>query len=477
MKFRIKIAAVTVALISIFFAAGAGALLDNSFRSSLERERESALASYRTLADTLALAGSGGRQTVSRAVILRQFTAGGSKTWTGMWLEEGNGVLLYHWGKGKEESEREETDGIPESGCILRVETGEKGQEQIRVVGRILSGQTAVFGMTFDISGIYTLRREQERVYLIAFLLTACLAAASAWFAAMLLTRPMAALTRTSHAISEGDLSARAPEGGDDEFGVLSREFNDMAENVEKSVRRVREEAEEKERFMGYFAHEMKTPMTSVIGYADLMRSGMLDDGESRNAADMIFSEGKRLENLSSRLLEILVAGRDGIELRLCSPGGLVRDYVRRNAPLMAEKSIALTSACEEGKAMLDDTLFLSLLGNLVENAARALTEGGSVRLSVSLTEDGFLLSVQDDGPGIPKEELAHLTEAFYRVDKARSRRNGGAGLGLTLCKKIAELHNGSLDFWSELGTGTIVTARFAAGRERPTGEEDGKDA
>ena len=88
----------------------------------------------------------------------------------------------------------------------------------------------------------------------------------------------------------------------------------------------------------------------------------------------------------------------------------------------------------------------------------------------------GTSVTVSDEGPGIPEEALAHLTEAFYRVDKARSRKNGGAGLGLTLCERIAEMHNGGLSFRSEPGKGTLVTARFAAGRGRPSGKGDDRN-
>lgn len=477
MKFRFKIASVTALLISLFFALGAGILLGTSFRSSLEREKEAALASYRTVADALALAGSGDRQAESPAVILRQFTSGGTESWSGMWLRGENGAFLYHWGETGEELSEEDTASMPQSGYYLRVDADERGRERIQITGRLRVGETAVFGMSFDVSEVYALRAEQGKAYLVIFLLTVCLAAVAAWLAAKLLTRPMAALTRASRAISEGDLAARAPEGGDDEFGTLSREFNDMAESVEKSVGLAREEAEKKERFMGFFAHEMKTPMTSVIGYADLIRSGMLEGEEAREAADTIFSEGKRLENLSSKILELLVAGRDGLALRTCRPSELVREYVRRNAGMLADKGIELTEECEEGEAMLDSALFLSLVGNLVENAVRALEGGGAIRLTVSMTGDGFLFSVKDDGQGIPAEALAHLTEAFYRVDKARSRKNGGAGLGLTLCSRIAELHNGGLDIRSETGRGTLVTARFAAGRNDSARREEGKDA
>ena len=114
---------------------------------------------------------------------------------------------------------------------------------------------------------------------------------------------------------------------------------------------------------------------------------------------------------------------------------------------------------------MLEPDLFRSLLMNLLDNARKALAGGGTILVTVELTGEGCRLTVADDGPGIPKESLERLTEAFYRVDKSRSRQQGGAGLGLTLCAKIAQLHRGTLSFDSQEGQGTKVTAELKGGR------------
>ncbi len=124
-----------------------------------------------------------------------------------------------------------------------------------------------------------------------------------------------------------------------------------------------------------------------------------------------------------------------------------------------------LTCRCGKGRCLLEPDLFRSLLVNLLDNARKALSDGGEVVVSVETTDEGCTLCVEDNGPGIPAESLERLTEAFYRVDKSRSRRQGGAGLGLTLCAKIAELHKGSLYFESQEGRGTKVTAELKGGR------------
>ena len=113
---------------------------------------------------------------------------------------------------------------------------------------------------------------------------------------------------------------------------------------------------------------------------------------------------------------------------------------------------------------MLEPDLFQTLLINLLDNARKAMENGGHITVSLRMTGTGCSLAVVDDGKGIPKEALKHLTEAFYRVDKARARSRGSAGLGLALCEKIVELHHGSMRFESKEGIGTMVTVELNGG-------------
>ena len=195
----------------------------------------------------------------------------------------------------------------------------------------------------------------------------------------------------------------------------------------------------------------------------------------------MNFSEGKRLERLSLKLLDLYVAEQTEISLSVQRPGRIAEDVVAHLRSGYEEQGILLEESCEQGICMLDPDLFRSLLVNLVDNAGKALTSGIAVGgpasgkntdgeekhiwVSVQMTGNGCILCVEDDGPGIPEEAREHLTEAFYRVDKSRSRKQGGAGLGLTLCAKITELHGGTLSFEKREGGGTRVTALLNSGR------------
>ena len=217
---------------------------------------------------------------------------------------------------------------------------------------------------------------------------------------------------------------------------------------------------------MGSFAHELKTPMTALIGYAELLRSGTLSPGEQREAAGYIYSESKRLENLSRKLLDLLVLKQGDLPLVEVSPAELVGELAERLRPLLERRGISVACACREGLCLLEPDLVWSLLLNLADNAQKAMDRGGSIRFEQEMLPDGCRFRVLDSGKGIPEEALAHLTEAFYRVDKARSRKQGGFGLGLALCREIAALHGGSIRFENRTAGGVCVTVELRGGRK-----------
>lgn len=209
---------------------------------------------------------------------------------------------------------------------------------------------------------------------------------------------------------------------------------------------------------MGAFAHELKTPMTSIIGFADLLRQGNLDENTRMMAAEYIHSEGHRLERLSFKLLDLLLLKKDEITMKPVWLGTYLGEVERALAPNMKNKGIRLVCKAEQKRVVLEPDLLKSLLYNLVDNATKAMDNGGIIAVRATVIPGGCQFQVVDNGRGMEKAELAKITEAFYRVDKARSRSQGGAGLGLSLCKQIAELHNGNISFASEPGKGTRVT-------------------
>lgn len=215
-------------------------------------------------------------------------------------------------------------------------------------------------------------------------------------------------------------------------------------------------------RFVADLTHELKTPLTSMIGYADLLRSGELDDARRRTAADTIYHESARLEGLSQQLLALQGLQRDGVTLQAVDVDAVFRD-VARSLP-----DAPLTLDAPAGAAVQADRVLLAdLLRNLAVNAVHASAPGSTVRLTCTDAGSSWQLAVIDTGCGIPPDALPHLTEPFYRVDKARARADGGSGIGLALCAEIAAAFGTRLRFQSEVGAGTTVSFTLTKGGPR----------
>lgn len=205
-------------------------------------------------------------------------------------------------------------------------------------------------------------------------------------------------------------------------------------------------------RFVADLTHELKTPLTSMIGYADLLRSAPLDESRRRAAADAIYHESTRLESLSQQLLALQGLQTDGVTLGSVPVAAVFAD-VARSLP-----DAALDCDAPAGAAVRADRVLLAdLLRNLVLNALHAEPKDDTVHLTCAEAGGQWRLTVRDNGCGIPAGALPHLTEPFYRVDKARARANGGSGVGLALCAEIAAAFGTKLEFESTPGEGTTV--------------------
>jgi len=231
-----------------------------------------------------------------------------------------------------------------------------------------------------------------------------------------------------------------------------------MADKLQENISKLESDMQRQESFMGAFAHELKTPMTSIIGFADLLRQGNMDENTRIMAADYIYSEGKRLERLSFKLLDLLLLKKDTVSMKRVWLNTYLAEVERALAPNMKAKNIRLVCKADSKRVVFETDLVKSLLYNLVDNASKAMDAGGIIAIVGTAIPGGCQFQVVDNGRGMEQEELTKITEAFYRVDKARSRSQGGAGLGLALCRQIAELHNGSIQFASVPGKGTRVT-------------------
>ena len=271
-----------------------------------------------------------------------------------------------------------------------------------------------------------------------------------------LLTGPLKRMSKAAGRMAEGCYEERLSIHGKDEIGELAGSFNQMAAAVEEKIGELSRAAREKEDFVANFAHELKTPLTSIIGYADTIYQKELPREEVRRASWHIWNEGMRLEALSFKLMELIVLGRQDFPLVEMPADELIRDVADGLAPLLKEHRVILELETGQAYVRVDYDLLKTLLINLVDNSVKA---GSSrVMLHGAVQEGRYEITVRDNGCGMEEEALTRITEAFYMVDKARSRKQHGAGLGLALADRIARIHGSDLKFESRKGEGTVVT-------------------
>lgn len=308
-----------------------------------------------------------------------------------------------------------------------------------------------------DVTEIFKERDRQYNIYRLWMLGILFLESISCVCMAMWMLRPLKHLSETVGEIAEGNLSVRANVLTKDEFGELANSFNGMAENLERQVHELEEASRRQKDFIGSFAHELKTPMTSMIGYADMLRSREMSEEECLEAANYIFKEGKRLETLSQKLLELLVVQNGTLERKWVPAKWIAKEVEGILSPSMAKAGVTLDVMVEDSTLFLEPDLMKTVLLNLLDNGRKAMEGNGKLALMGSAEEDGYSFYVKDEGKGMPQEEIKKITEAFYMIDKSRARRQGGAGLGLSICAEIVNRHQGRLEFESMEDKGTIV--------------------
>lgn len=291
--------------------------------------------------------------------------------------------------------------------------------------------------------------------------LAACLVISAALLGVMLRRslQPLRKLTRVSEEIAGGQYALRSDVRATDEVGDLSRSFDHMAETVEQKILDLEDVARRRELLLGALTHEMKTPMTAIIGFSDSLLTMPLTEEGRMQAAYEIHEAALRTERLSQKMMQ-LIAMKDCPVLvrRPMKTDALFAAAQSAVSARLEERQVTLTLNARTDKLIGDIDLLISLLTNLIDNAAKASPPGKTIRVTADEAADSYRLAVSDEGSGIPADKIALVTEPFYRVDKARSRKQGGAGLGLSLCQLIATAHGGELNISSEIGKGTTIT-------------------
>lgn len=359
----------------------------------------------------------------------------------------------------------EESD-VSEEDEYLQYRICETTTENIIMVESVFtqSGYTLKLITREDVSGIFTenilLQRNCQKIYLLAIGFGIILSLLLSWY----LTRPIKRLSQVSKHFTDGDYRERIAVNSKDEIGELANSYNIMADTVEDKIHMLELSVQQKEDFMTAFAHELKTPMTSIIGYADMIYQGQLQPVDAQEAAGYILNEGLRLEALSFKLLELMTMDKSDYLLEETDLHQFLLDVYQTALPNARKWSVLLMVDCAIGYGKVEVDLLKTLVLNLIDNALKS--GGTKVLIRGCCSGEDYWISIEDNGRGIPEGELKRITEAFYMVDKSRSRKAHGAGLGLALCKKIAEVHMTGLVFESTENVGTTVSLKLPLCKE-----------
>ncbi len=451
-------------LLSLLFGVGGSVLISISFHTSLEREKETAHVNYQMLLNTLQVVNTLDEWSNVNDIsnVLSQLLSQNVSSWSALSLSTENEIIFNNGFSNK--FTNIDYEDITSEHCMISAISGENGTQYLQLSGVFVMGdETLNLEALCNVTSVYDMRNEQHKAYQIIYVFMVIVCTLLTYSISWLLTRPLVRLSRASKEIARGNLSYRSNVKTSDEVGSLSIEFDNMAAHMEGNVKDLQNAMQRQERFTRSFTHELKTPMASIIGYADLLRCQNLTIDEQAEAANYIFLAGKRLENLSIQLLDIFVAEKQEIVLKKTTLSSLIEKVVVSQQKKCSEKRIEISTSCESGICLLEPDLVWSLLTNLIDNACIAIDEGGTIIVSSKMIEGGCLIRIADNGRGISNESLEHITEAFYQADITGTRK-GGAGLGLTLCSKIVELHNGSMTFDSEPGKGTCVVVKLKGG-------------
>lgn len=269
---------------------------------------------------------------------------------------------------------------------------------------------------------------------------------------------PIDRVTRVARKISAEDLSQRLGlDLPDDEVGRLARTFDEMIERLDGAFRRQRQ-------FTADASHELRTPLTAIKGQTEVALQRERDPAAYREVLRGVNGEVDRMIRLVGSLLTLARAdaARIAINREELSVRRLVTDAVEQVSPAASERGLTLTlEPGEDVRLIADQDLVLQLLLNLLDNAVKYTSAGGAINVSWRAADGQAELVIADSGPGVPAEHLPHIFDRFYRVDVARSREAGGAGLGLSICRWIAEAHGGFIEATSEAAGGTTFTVRL----------------
>ena len=312
-----------------------------------------------------------------------------------------------------------------------------------------------VYMMEYDAEQGRLVKNLQQNIFSITLVLEVLIILYSLVFSKFFSNR-LRRILKSIRKIQGGDYSQKIVMRGRDELVYLADEFNEMTEKLQSSEERRRQ-------FVSDASHELKTPLASIKLLSDSILQNDMDMETVREFVGDIGKEADRLNRMSQKLLSLSkVESQEDVEKEIVFVEPTLKRVERMLSGLAKKNHIQMIRQVESDSRILiqEDDLY-QIVFNLVENGIKYNTVGGSLTIALRREDMDAVLRVQDTGVGIPKESLGQIFERFYRVDKARSRKSGGSGLGLSIVRSLVERNGGTIGVESTVGVGTTFVVRF----------------
>lgn len=268
------------------------------------------------------------------------------------------------------------------------------------------------------------------------------------------IVRPIKQMEKVAKDIAQGDFSKRLSLKGEDEIASLGRSINTMSSTLEEVDRNRRE-------FLGNVSHELRTPISYLKGYSEALGEGIIT---TEKYVETVTKETDRMDRLVHDLLDLAQLEGDSYPMNK-EPiilAELVKEVLGRFRLKLDDKDLVTEVQLDEEVVVTGDYRRLDqVMENLLSNAIKFTNEKTTIRISVVEESTMGVLKLEDEGIGIPEEDVPYIFERFYRVEKARTRKSGGTGLGLSIVQQIINKHEGKITVDSELGKGTVVTVEI----------------
>ena len=475
MKFFWKLYLVIMLMVVSCFSVGGYMLIESGFNSSLRREVEMAYQENNILYSSFT------RELLSpfNGYNASAFTDAEKieiihESITTLTIQSFNGMISFCLRNNEGQMIYQNGGFTNDSSLIKKVDSGTRGYKiveddnkyKIHVLRKLdIEDSDVYLENCRDISSLFEGRKDQYRSFLYSIGLLFLVGTVVIFIVTRWLVKPIKTLSQATKQITaDGGLGDEIKVRSNDEIGQLTRDFNIMMKRLMTSMEELQDALKRQEIFVGNFAHELKTPLTSMIGYGDMLRSKKNTEEQIISYADLIVQEGKRLEKMSMKLMELIVLKKQDFVFERINASDFFGEISAVVAPVMKNSKVDFKVMVADGEIIGERDLLKTVCLNLLDNARKAIENEGLIKFLGVKDDNGYKIIIEDNGCGIEDKEVDKIKEAFYMVDKSRSRKAGGAGLGLAICDQIIKIHQGEIVIESIKGQGTKVTVLFKGG-------------